>query len=132
VCQLEGTRRWLPGTKHADVERQLRSLFDNVAQATGTTISPELCLMRDAFLLDQKHPFVANFQDAYSTIVGQSLPIGAKPFCDDGNSFWALANVPAITHGPKAGGAHTLNEWVSISDLVRVAKLYALTALEFC
>ena len=43
-----------------------------------------------------------------------------------------LDNVPAITHGPRAGGAHTLQEWVSIDDLTRVAKVYALTAIEFC
>ncbi|MBI2804533.1 MAG: M20/M25/M40 family metallo-hydrolase [Planctomycetes bacterium] len=131
-CRLEGTRRWLPGTKHADVERQLRSLLDEVANVTGTTITAELCLMRDAFLLDEKNPFVATFQGAYQSLSGQALPIGAKPFCDDGNSFWALANIPAITHGPRAGGAHTLNEWVSIDDLARVAKLYASTAVEFC
>jgi acetylornithine deacetylase/succinyl-diaminopimelate desuccinylase-like protein len=107
-------------------------LIEETARATGVAMSAELCLMRDAFLLDQAHPFVAIFQSAYEATAGASLPLGAKPFCDDGNSFWALANVPAITHGPKAGGAHTLNEWVSISDLVRVAKLYALTALEFC
>ena len=37
----------------------------------------------------------------------------------------------AITHGPRAG-AHTLNEWVSIDDLERVAHLYTLTAVAFC
>lgn len=132
VCRLEGTRRWLPGTRHADVEAQFRHLLDDAARATGTTMTAELCLMRDAFRLDPKHPFVSIFQNAYQTLSGQSLPIGAKPFCDDGNSFWSLADVPAITHGPRAGGAHTLEEWVSISDLVRIAKLYALTALEFC
>lgn len=132
VCKLEGTRRWLPGTKQADVERQLRQLADDLARETGTTIALELCPMRDAFLLDPKNPFVGVFQAAYQTVSGQALPLGAKPFCDDANSFWSLANVPAITHGPRAGGAHTLNEWVSIADLSRVAKLYALTALEFC
>jgi acetylornithine deacetylase/succinyl-diaminopimelate desuccinylase-like protein len=132
ACRLEGTRRWLPGTRHADADTQFRRLLDEAARATGTTMTAELCLMRDAFRLDPQHPFVACFQDAYQTLSGQPLPIGAKPFCDDGNSFWALANVPAITHGPNAGGAHTLNEWVSISDLARVARLYALTALGFC
>ena len=60
------------------------------------------------------------------------LPVGAKPFVDDGNSFWALAHVPAITHGPRAGGQHTVSEWVSIDDLARVACLYALTAMVYC
>jgi len=132
VCRLEGTRRWLPGTRYSDAESQFRELIEDTARATGTLMSVELCLMRDAFLLDQTHPFVSIFQSAYEMLSGNVLPIGAKPFCDDGNSFWALANVPAITHGPRAGGAHTLQEWVSISGLVRVAKLYALVALEFC
>jgi acetylornithine deacetylase/succinyl-diaminopimelate desuccinylase-like protein len=132
VCRLEGTRRWLPGTKRADVERQFRAALDEVAQATGTTITAELCLMRDAFLLDQKNPFVPMFQEAYQSLSDRPLPIGAKPFCDDCNTFWSLAKIPGITHGPNAGGAHTLNEWVSITDLSRVAKLYALMALEFC
>jgi acetylornithine deacetylase/succinyl-diaminopimelate desuccinylase-like protein len=132
LCLLEGTRRWLPGTRHADADAQFRRLVEETARATGTTMNADLRLMRDAFRLDADDAFVACFQSAYNTLVGQPLPVGAKPFCDDGNSFWALAKVPAITHGPKAGGAHTLAEWVSISDLVRVAKVYALTALEYC
>jgi acetylornithine deacetylase/succinyl-diaminopimelate desuccinylase-like protein len=131
-CRLEGTRRWLPGTKRADVEAEFRGLLDGLVRETGATITAELCLMRDAFLLPQGDPFVATFQRAYEATAGRQLPVGAKPFCDDGNSFWALASVPAITHGPNAGGAHTLNEWVSIDDLVRVAHLYALTAACYC
>ena len=132
TCRLEGTRRWLPGTRHADADAQFRRLIDETARATGTTMTAELCLMRDAFRLDELHPLVGCFQGALAALGLPALPRGAKPFCDDGNSFWALANVPAITHGPRAGGAHTLDEWVSISDLVRVAKVYALTALAFC
>jgi acetylornithine deacetylase/succinyl-diaminopimelate desuccinylase-like protein len=131
-CRLEGTRRWLPGTRREDVEAEFRKVLDDVARDTGTTIASELCLMRDAFLLDQAHPFVATFQSAYHVTSGRTLAPGAKPFCDDGNSFWALAGIPAITHGPNAAGAHTLNEWVSIDDLVRVAWLYALTAACYC
>ena len=131
-CRLEGTRRWLPGTRAEDVKAELRALFDELARDTGTEVVVELKMMRDAFWLDQGAPFVAVFRRVYEATAGKALPFGAKPFCDDGNSFWANAKVPAITHGPRAGGAHTLNEWVSIDDLVRVAHLYALTALEYC
>jgi acetylornithine deacetylase/succinyl-diaminopimelate desuccinylase-like protein len=110
----------------------LRNLLDELKCATGVTISAEFRLMRDAFLLNQEDPFVAAFQQAYTMTAGQPLPIGAKPFVDDGNSFWSLAQVPAITHGPRAGGPHTLNEWVSIDDLVRVAHVYAMTACGYC
>lgn len=131
-CRLEGTRRWLPGTRREDVERQFRGLLDDLAKETGTNLSCQINMMRDSFVLDQKSPLVPAFQQAYRTTAGRDLPIGAKAFCDDGNSFWTIRKIPAITHGPQAGGAHTLNEWVSIDDLVRVAKVYALTALAYC
>ncbi|MFN4260993.1 MAG: M20 family metallopeptidase [Gemmataceae bacterium] len=130
-CWIEGTRRWLPGTRIADVENELRQLCDALARDTGTTVTSTFALMRDAFQLDQNDFLVAAFQQAYGALAGQPLPIGAKPFCDDGNTFWALAGIPAITHGPLAGGPHTLNEWVSIDDLVRVAQVYALTACAY-
>lgn len=132
TCMVEGTRRWLPGTPLAEVEAGLRDLFAGLGRDTGTTVDAELRLMRDAFRLDASHPFVETFQQCHETTSGSRLPVGAKPFCDDGNSFWALAGVPAITHGPSAGGAHTLDEWVSADDLVRVAWVYALTAARFC
>lgn len=131
-CRLEGTRRWLPGTSAEEVRAELRALFDAVAHETGTTIDATFTMMRDAFLLPESDPFVTAFQQTYESLSGAPLPVGAKPFCDDGNSFWALARRPAITHGPRAGGAHTLNEWVSIDDLVRVALLYARVAVAYC
>jgi acetylornithine deacetylase/succinyl-diaminopimelate desuccinylase-like protein len=131
-CRLEGTRRWLPGTRRTDVEAGLQAIFAETARSTGTAIACQFRPMRDAFVLQRDHPFVASFQKAFAATTGQPLPIGAKPFCDDGNTFWSNARVPAVTHGPTAGGAHTLNEWVSIDDLLRVAELYALTAAMYC
>jgi len=132
-CRLEGTRRWLPGVKRADVEQEFRDLVQQVAKRTRTMIDVELFPVRDGFQLDQNDPFVGVFQEAHQAAsAGRTVPFGAKPFCDDCNTFWELAKIPGITHGPTAGGAHTLDEWVSIDDLVRVAHLYALTAVNYC
>jgi acetylornithine deacetylase/succinyl-diaminopimelate desuccinylase-like protein len=131
-CRLEGTRRWLPGTRREDVEREFRGLLADLAADTGLAVTGEVKLMRDAFRLDEKDPLVSAFQGAHEATAGRRLATGAKPFCDDGNSFWALAGVPAITHGPLADGAHTLHEWVSVEDLERVALVYALTAVAYC
>lgn len=129
---LEGTRRWLPGTSRAEVEAEYRALLATVARDTGTQIEAEFFLVRDAFHLPLEDPLVQVFQSVMQQTQGASLPLGGKPFVDDGNTFWALKNVAAITHGPLAGGAHTLDEWVSIDDLVRVATVYAATASVYC
>src|SRR5207237_144548 len=78
-CRLEGTRRWLPGTRRADVETELRALFDETAGATGASIESKFNIMRDAYLLDRENPFVGCFQQAFAAISGKPLPIGAKP-----------------------------------------------------
>jgi acetylornithine deacetylase/succinyl-diaminopimelate desuccinylase-like protein len=131
-CWLEGTRRWLPGTSRQEVEHEFRNLVAALAERTGTTVTTDYLRIRDAFRLNQSDPIVPAFQEAYETISGQCLPVGPKPFMDDGNTFWELGQIPSITHGPRAGGQHTLNEWVSIADLMRLAHLYALTAVAYC
>jgi acetylornithine deacetylase/succinyl-diaminopimelate desuccinylase-like protein len=130
-CRLEGTRRWLPGTARSDVECEFRDLLAGLERDTGTTIAADFLFIRDAFRLEGE-TLTGPFQQAYRAISGRDLPVGPKAFVDDGNSFWAARNIPAITHGPRAGGQHTVNEWVSIDDLVRVAHLYALTAVLYC
>jgi acetylornithine deacetylase/succinyl-diaminopimelate desuccinylase-like protein len=131
-CRLAGTRRWIPGIDRAAVEREFRTLLDDVARDTGTAIDVEYRLVRDAFHLDVAHPIVGDFQAAHRAISGAALPTGPKPFVDDGNCFAARGGLPAITHGPRAGGQHTVSEWASIDDLARVARLYALTAALYC
>lgn len=132
VFHLEGTRRWLPGTSRAEVEAEYRSLIADVAHDTETDIEAKFFLVRDAFDLPLADPLVDAFQGIIQATQGAPLPLGGKPFVDDGNTFWAPKKRAAITHGPLAGGAHTLDEWVSIDDLVRVAAVYAATAVMYC
>jgi len=129
---LQGTRRWLPGTDAKAIAREFQAELDRLAADTGTTITCDWFFIRDAFALDPADRLVASFQRCHRATSGADLPTGPKPFVDDGNSFSALGGVPAITHGPRAGGQHTVSEWVEIDDLVRVAWLYAATALDFC
>jgi succinyl-diaminopimelate desuccinylase len=131
-CRISGTRRWLPGEAAAEAEEELRSLLRGIAGETGTRIELDFRLQRDAFALDEGHPLVPAFQEARRMVSGAPLPVGAKPFVDDGNSITARSGIPAISHGPDARGAHTLDERVSVSELARVARTYALTALAFC
>jgi acetylornithine deacetylase/succinyl-diaminopimelate desuccinylase-like protein len=129
---LEGTRRWLPGTQREEVEAEFRALATELARDTGVRVELEFRAIRDSFSLDPGDRLVAAFEEAHRTLSGTVLPRGPKPFVDDGNSFSASAGRPAITHGPRAGGQHTLEEWVSVADLARVAHLYAMTAVAYC
>ncbi len=129
---LSGTRRWIPGTDYEHVQGQLEQLLAEVASSHQVTADTTIHFVRDGYRLDTSHPVVTAFQDAARRVMGQSLPEGCKPFIDDGNTFAAIAGIPAITHGPDARGAHTTQEEVPLAELERVAMVYALTAAGFC
>jgi acetylornithine deacetylase/succinyl-diaminopimelate desuccinylase-like protein len=130
--KLQGTRRWLPGTLRDYVEKQFQDILKEVGKEKGIQVKGEFNSLLDPYELNEDHPLLPAFQSAYEEIAGRSIPLGAKPFLDDGNNFIAKAGIPAITHGPDAIGAHTVNEEVSLDELKRVALTYALTAILFC
>ena len=130
-CWLEGTRRWLNVGDRESVKAEFHAILDELANERGVAVDCNWKHIRDPFQLDVKHGFVDAFQSGYAAMQGKPLPTGSKMFVDDGNSFYGLAGVPAITHGPRAGGQHTVNEWIDIDDMVRVATLYALTAIVY-
>lgn len=131
-CWLEGTRRWLPVRTQAEVEAEFRQLLQQLADDWAVDVHCDWRPIRNAFRLPLEDSLVQIFQHCHEAMVGAPLPIGPKAFVDDGNSFWGLKQLPAITHGPLAGGAHTVHEWVDLADLERVALLYALVAVNYC
>jgi acetylornithine deacetylase/succinyl-diaminopimelate desuccinylase-like protein len=131
-CRVKGTRRWVtPGQAEA-VQAEFRRMVEVVAQEHSSAITVEFSVQGDAFRISPDDPIVTAFQAAHTAATGRPLPFGGKPFVDDGNTFAPRAGIPALTHGPDAKGAHTLREWVHVDELVRVAQVYALTAVGYC
>ena len=131
-CRVEGTRRWVTAGAAPTVRRAIEALLADIAAASGTRIRlADWNVPGDAFALAPNSPLVSAFQSAHEQVTGKPLPLGGKPFIDDGNVFMA-AGIEALTHGPCAVGAHTTDEQVAVAELVRVAKVYALTAQAFC
>lgn len=129
--QLSGTRRWLPGTDVHQIRAEFDGILNDIAVQFGVSVNGRFHFTRDAYEIDADSAAVEAFQTAHEAVTGKRLALGAKPFVDDGNVFVRRGGIPAITHGPRATGAHTLQEEVPISELVRVAEVYALTALQF-
>ena len=131
-CLVQGTRRWVPPTGSAAVQDEFSQLLAEVAAETGTAINVDFAVQGGAYQIDSDGRLVHAFQQAHTALAGAPLPLGAKLFVDDGNIYASEAGIPALTHGPAATGAHTLHEATPVEELVRVAKVYALTAVAFC
>ena len=102
------------------------------AQERRLSLELDYHVSAEAFRIEPESPIVVALQRAHEIVAGRRLELGQKPFVDDGNTIVSACGVPALTHGPAASGAHTSDEWVAIDELVRVARVYALTAYLFC
>ena len=131
-CRLNGIRRWVTPGSGEQVEADFHRRLQDLAGETRTRISADYLFMAEAFRIEPADPLVLALQSAHRAVAGKPLPLGGKPFVDDGNAFCNRGGIPALTHGPLAQGAHTVNETVTLDELVRVARVYALTAVAYC
>ena len=131
-CCIEGIRRWVAPGRGPAARAQVLELAQTVAERHGLTISLHMPTRTEAYSVAATDPVVAALRDAYHEVTGSALPTGSKPFVDDGNRYAFHAGIPALTHGPAASGAHTTDEQVPVAELLRVARVYALTALAYC
>ncbi len=132
ACSVRGTRRWVTPGRTGAVDAGFRELVDELAVESRTSATVDFQVQGDAFQVSREDAIVSAFQTAYTAVSGGELPFGGKPFVDDGNTYAALAGIPALTHGPDGKGAHTLSEVVEVDELVRVARVYAMTAVAYC
>lgn len=131
-CTLSGSRRWVTPGSAAAVQAEFREILRELSLRSRTQIDVAFDLPGDAFQIASDDPVVLAFQTAHEAVTGAPLPLGGKPFVDDGNIFAGEAHIPALTHGPAATGAHTLHECAPVAELARVAQVYALTAIGYC
>jgi acetylornithine deacetylase/succinyl-diaminopimelate desuccinylase-like protein len=132
-CRIEGTRRWVRSGSEPAAKREIEEVLAALAAESATRITlVDWVVPGDAFTVDEQSPLFSAFQGAHEQLTGAGLRVGGKPFIDDGNGFMNIGGIQALTHGPCATGAHTLDEEVSVAELLRVAKVYALTAYTFC
>ncbi len=132
TCLVEGTRRWTEPGAEETAHQELQQVVTECATDHGVRVILDWELQGDALRLAKDSTFVQAFQEAHQADSGSFLSFGDKPFIDDGNLYASWAGIPAITHGPDAHGAHTVQEQVAVAELTRVARVYALTACAFC
>jgi len=131
TSRLVGTRRYGPENSLAGVEEELRAMAAQVEQDTWAKVELKLTPVRDGFRVAEDEPLVIALRRAYTDVTGRGLPLVGTRMVGDAAIFIKEGKVPALYHGPGGQGAHADLESVAVSDLVRAAKVYVLTILDY-
>ena len=79
-----------------------------------------------AWLLEDSHPLAQAGQRAVEALWGEARPLGTWDFSTNGVYWAGKAGIPTIGLGPgDEKTAHTMNEHVSLDDVVQAAEWYA-------
>jgi acetylornithine deacetylase/succinyl-diaminopimelate desuccinylase-like protein len=131
ACRLVGTRRYGPENSYGNVKKELQAMAAQVEQETGARVELNLIPVRDGFRVAEDEPLVIALRRAYLEVTGRELPLVGSRMVGDAAIFIKEGKVPALYHGPGGQGAHADLESVGVADLVRAAKVYVLTALDY-
>jgi acetylornithine deacetylase len=83
--------------------------------------------------IDQKHFLVETVSHAFKKIKGYTPHVEASPWGTDGGILSAVGDIPVLVFGPGVTeAAHDINEYIYLDDVVDVAKIIAITIVEWC
>ncbi len=81
---------------------------------------------------DINSPIIRVLQRNANQLLGSEPEIVGTSAADDTRWFVLYANTPAVTLGPDGDNIHGIDEYVLVDDVVAMAKIYALTILDWC
>jgi acetylornithine deacetylase len=131
-CKLGLERRTLPGETGEQIEAELESRLRRCREA-----DPEfeafhrILLVREPFEIDQNDQLVTLVAQAAAEVLGEPAVIAGAGYWAD-SAFIAAAGIPTVLFGPGGEGAHSSEEWVSLSDTEAVARTLVGLAARFC
>lgn len=128
---LSGTRRHTTAHTLADVHAELRDLLGRVEEEND--VLGDLCVegVSEAFEVSPQERVVTVVSNAASAVLGHPLQPWSSPAVTNVAHFAVNARIPAVGYGPDAASSHSNNEWVSISELMGLVGVYALTTGDF-
>ncbi|MDA8401143.1 MAG: M20/M25/M40 family metallo-hydrolase [Actinomycetota bacterium] len=131
VAEVVGTRRYAVPHSLETVRKEFEGLCRQVEGATGLGARVELQEVGIPYEMRPHEPIITAVRRAYRNATGSPLPLGGAGAVGNAADFVA-SGVPAVYHGVNQSTAHSDDEFVTEEDLVRAARVYAATIVEYC
>jgi acetylornithine deacetylase/succinyl-diaminopimelate desuccinylase-like protein len=130
AARFEVNRLLVPGetvqTAIADMERLVRSL--NLRSEVGVKTKPP---RYEAYVMRRDEPILKAFDPVYREVMGKAPLYEYAYGITDANIFAGEGHIPCLHLGPGRGGAHEKNEYVDLSWLPPMSRMYAMIADRF-
>jgi formylaminopyrimidine deformylase len=144
-CRLWITVHFYPNETHEQVTKEIEEHILSIAKADpwlrenppifewgGSSMIEDRGEIFPSLEVDTDHPAVHTLMNSHERILKEEAVIGASPSVNDGGWF-GDAGIPAAVYGPGTlQQAHSVNEQVSIEQLVQYTKVILTFMYQWC
>lgn len=126
VCEIEIDRRTIPGEDHTTIAAEFQALFDTLElenpEMRLENVRPSLNV--SPLNTPADHPLVTALSAAHQQVLGRNAEIKPFPGSTDAPNF---RGVKVICGPGELAQCHSLNEYVTIDEIVAAVKIYETT-----
>lgn len=86
----------------------------------------------EGYVADRAHPMMGTLARSHTSVLGSEPQWYASTATTDARVFALYGSIPATCYGPTSSHIHGIDEWVSLSSTLQVAKVLALFMARWC
>ncbi len=131
-CKARLERRTLPAEDPRLVVEELRTIVQQLA-AEDSRFAAHVTLdfIRNGYEINPEHPLVKTLTDAIRRQTGRDLPlVGAGGWKD--SAILGAKGIPTVIFGTGGHGAHSVEEWVDMRNVMSCARVLADVIIAVC
>lgn len=137
-CKLEVYWQTMPGESKQRIEKEFFDFLDSWQKNNSPW--PRDIILEHNFShrwmpgtgIDKDHLLVRTTKAAAEECLGSEVKVTGAPFPCDLFIFNLYGKMPGIVLGPSGGNGHAADEFVYVEDIIKLTKIFSLTALRWC
>ncbi len=131
-CKAQFERRTLPNEDPADIVEEVKQICERLSLESPEFQSKiTLDFVRKGYEISKSEPIVRALASQIRSKTGHEPRfVGSGGWMD--SAILGAAGIPTVLFGRSGEGAHAMEEWVSLSSIVKGAAILAETIVHFC
>jgi len=131
-CSLSVERRTIPGEGLSQIQAEIKSILDQESKLNPTFKGTFTTgLVREPLEVSEAEPIVATLRKTAASQLKREPRFQGFTGWTDAALIHA-SGIPAVIFGPGGGGAHALEEWCNLSEVLTCHQVLLATAASFC
>jgi len=128
---MKGTRRTIPGVDFETMQEGFQTLVNRISADMEIKINLKLLRSGQSYRLSPDEPVVRAVRTAYENVAQEPLPFIGLRYTGNASQFNNIAGIPTVYYGADQHRAHANPEWIELEELVKAARIYLLSALQY-